>query len=120
MRWQHRSRLVDELSGLTERCPGHDRLWAQLMTALYRAGRQADASNAFVRARTVLIERFGLDPSPRLVETHRQVLANDIRLLGATASGPGVNGSRVGPVGTGHAGSHRLSACGDRVAVAGL
>jgi DNA-binding SARP family transcriptional activator len=72
--------LIDELTGLTEEYPGHDRWWAQLMVALYRAGRQADASDVFGRARTVLIERFGLDPSPRLVETHRQVLDNDIRL----------------------------------------
>lgn len=96
--------LVDELAGLTERYPGHDRLWAQLMIALYRAGRQADASEAFVRARTVLIERFGLHPSPRLVETHRQVLTNDIRLLGTTAGGPEMTGTWVG-----QAGSHRLS-----------
>jgi DNA-binding SARP family transcriptional activator/tetratricopeptide (TPR) repeat protein len=72
--------LVEELTGLTERHPGHERLWGQLMTALYRAGRQADALDTFARARTVLVERFGLDPSPRLVEVHRQVLANDSRL----------------------------------------
>ncbi|TDV40981.1 AfsR/SARP family transcriptional regulator [Actinophytocola oryzae] len=69
--------LVEELSALTERHPGHDRLWGHLMVALYRAGRQADALEVFVRARGVLAERFGLDPSPRLVEVHRQVLAND-------------------------------------------
>lgn len=72
--------LVEELTGLTERHPGHERLWGQLMTALYRAGRQADALDTFARARTVLVERFGLDPTPRLVEVHRQVLANDSRL----------------------------------------
>jgi DNA-binding SARP family transcriptional activator len=92
--------LVDELTALTGRYPGHDRLWAQLMIALYRAGRQADASEAFVRARTVLIERFGLHPSPRLVETHRQVLTNDIELLGTPAGGPRVNGTWVGPAGS--------------------
>lgn len=69
--------LVEELSALTERHPGHDRFWGQLMVALYRAGRQADALDVFVRARAVLADRFGLDPSPRLVEVHRQVLAND-------------------------------------------
>ncbi|MFL6124778.1 BTAD domain-containing putative transcriptional regulator, partial [Actinophytocola sp.] len=73
--------LIDELTGLTELYPGHDRWWAQLMVALYRAGRQADASTVFGRARAVLVERFGLDPSPRLVETHRQVLDNDVRLM---------------------------------------
>jgi DNA-binding SARP family transcriptional activator len=79
------SALIDELIGLTGRYPGHDRLWAQLMIALYRAGRQADASEVFVQARHVLIERFGLTPSPRLVETHRRVLDNDLRLMGAAA-----------------------------------
>jgi DNA-binding SARP family transcriptional activator/tetratricopeptide (TPR) repeat protein len=74
------SGLVEELTTLTLRHPGHDRLWAQLMIALYRAGRQADALDVFVRARTVLVERFGLDPSPRLIEIHRQVLENDPRL----------------------------------------
>ncbi|HET9140849.1 AfsR/SARP family transcriptional regulator, partial [Actinophytocola sp.] len=72
--------LVAELTGLTEQHPGHDRLWGQLMRALYRAGRQADALAAFARARTVLVERFGLDPSPALAEVHRQVLENDHRL----------------------------------------
>jgi len=79
--------LVAELTGLTEQHPGHDRLWGQLMRALYRAGRQADALEVFVRARTVLVERFGLDPSPTLVEIHRQVLENDDRLA-AVPSGP--------------------------------
>jgi DNA-binding SARP family transcriptional activator/tetratricopeptide (TPR) repeat protein len=72
--------LVAELAGLTEEHPGHDRLWGQLMLALYRAGRQAEALDVFVRARAVLVERFGLDPSPALVEVHRQVLENDDRL----------------------------------------
>jgi DNA-binding SARP family transcriptional activator len=78
--------LIDELTGLTELYPGHDRMWAQLMTALYRAGRQADASDVFVQARGLLVNLFGLNPSPRLVETHRQVLDNDIRLMGSTVN----------------------------------
>jgi DNA-binding SARP family transcriptional activator/tetratricopeptide (TPR) repeat protein len=72
--------LVEELTSLTEQHPGHDRLWGQLMIALHRSGRQADALNVFVRARTTLVERFGLDPSPQLTEIHRQVLDNDTRL----------------------------------------
>jgi DNA-binding SARP family transcriptional activator/tetratricopeptide (TPR) repeat protein len=74
--------LVEELTGLTERQPGRDRLWGQLMIALYRANRQADALDAFSRARAQLVERFGLDPSARLAEIHRQVLDGDPRLLG--------------------------------------
>jgi hypothetical protein len=55
------------------------------MIALYRAGRQADAVAAFTRARTVLVGRFGLDPSPQLTAIHRQLLDNDARLLAAPA-----------------------------------
>jgi DNA-binding SARP family transcriptional activator len=73
--------LVADLAGLTEQHPGHGRLWGQLMRALYQAGREADALAVFVRARAVLLEQFGLDPSPALVEIHRQVLENDNRLL---------------------------------------
>jgi DNA-binding SARP family transcriptional activator/tetratricopeptide (TPR) repeat protein len=80
--------LVAELTGLTEHHPGHDRLWGQLMRALYRAGRQADALEVFVRARTVLVERFGLDPSPTLVDIHRQVLENDDRLAATRVTPP--------------------------------
>ncbi|MFL6120764.1 BTAD domain-containing putative transcriptional regulator [Actinophytocola sp.] len=80
--------LIAELTGLTEQHPGHDRLWGQLMRALYRAGRQAEALEVFVRARTVLVERFGIDPSPTLVEIHRQVLENDDRLAAAPVTPP--------------------------------
>ncbi|UOX91099.1 tetratricopeptide repeat protein [Amycolatopsis sp. FBCC-B4732] len=73
--------LIGELTALSERHPGHERLWGQLMTALYRAGRQADALDAFSRARAVLVDQFGLDPSPRLAEIHRRILDNDVRLL---------------------------------------
>jgi DNA-binding SARP family transcriptional activator len=69
--------LVAELETLIERHPGHERLWGQLMTALYRAGRQADALQAFRRARTALDETSGVLPSPALVELHRQLLAQD-------------------------------------------
>ncbi|HWC83793.1 MAG TPA: BTAD domain-containing putative transcriptional regulator [Pseudonocardiaceae bacterium] len=79
--------VVGELFELTGRHPGHDRLWGQLMIALYRAGRQAEAVEAFLRARAALVEQSGLDPSPTLVGIHRQVLAHDPRLLAAKPSG---------------------------------
>jgi DNA-binding SARP family transcriptional activator len=75
--------LVGELTALSDRHPGHERLWGQLMTALYRAGRQADALDAFTRARAVLVDRFGLDPSPRLAGIHRRILDNDPTLFPA-------------------------------------
>jgi DNA-binding SARP family transcriptional activator/tetratricopeptide (TPR) repeat protein len=84
------SELVAELVELTTAHPGHERLWGQLMTVLYRAGRQADALAAFRRARRVLAESSGLTPTPALTEIHRQVLAQDSRLLAPrrTVAGP--------------------------------
>nr|WP_052684754.1 tetratricopeptide repeat protein [Lentzea aerocolonigenes] len=73
--------LVTELSDLTAAHPGHERLWGQLMTALYRAGRQAEALEAFQRARRRLVEHVGVEPSPALAEIQERVLAHDPRLL---------------------------------------
>jgi tetratricopeptide (TPR) repeat protein len=75
------SGLIAELEALTGRHAGHERLWQQLMTALYRAGRQADALAAYQRARQMLIEEAGLEPSPALATVHQQILAHDPRLL---------------------------------------
>jgi DNA-binding SARP family transcriptional activator len=86
--------LIAELEGLTARHPGHERLWGQLMTALYRAGRQTDALRAFQRAREMLIEESGLEPSPALSEIQRQVLAQDSRLFPARTAAPGSSAAR--------------------------
>jgi DNA-binding SARP family transcriptional activator/tetratricopeptide (TPR) repeat protein len=73
--------LIAELEGLTAAHPEHERLWGQLMTALYRAGRQADALKAFRTARRLLVHDSGVEPSPLLTEIHRRILAQDPRLL---------------------------------------
>ncbi|KDN22389.1 AfsR/SARP family transcriptional regulator [Amycolatopsis rifamycinica] len=78
--------LIAELEALTAAFPGHERLWAQLMTALYRAGRQSDALEAFRRARHGLITAAGVEPSPVLARVHRRVLAHDPALLAARAT----------------------------------
>ncbi len=78
--------LIAELEALTTAFPGHERLWAQLMTALYRAGRQSDALEAFRRARHGLITASGVEPSPVLAQVHRQVLAHHPALLATRAA----------------------------------
>jgi DNA-binding SARP family transcriptional activator len=78
--------LIAELEALTAAYPGHERLWAQLMTVLYRAGRQGDALEAFRRARHGLITASGVEPSPALTQVHRRVLAHDPALLAARAA----------------------------------
>jgi DNA-binding SARP family transcriptional activator len=60
---RHRE-LVAELDGLVRDHPLRERVWAQLMLALYRSGRQADALLAYQRARSVLVEELGIDPGP--------------------------------------------------------
>jgi DNA-binding SARP family transcriptional activator len=83
--------LVAELEDLTAKQPGHERLCGQLMTALYRSGRQTDALTAFRRARRALAEGAGLEPSPLLTDVHRQILAQDPGLLASrSATAPDV------------------------------
>ena len=76
---RHRE-VVGELEALVAAHPLRERLWAQLMLALYRSGRQADALAAFQRARDRLVEELGVDPGAELRELEAQVLAQDARL----------------------------------------
>jgi predicted ATPase/DNA-binding SARP family transcriptional activator len=76
---RHRQ-LVAELEALVADYPLRERLWAALMLALYRVGRQADALAAYQRARTVLGEELGLEPSVELRELEEQILLHDAAL----------------------------------------
>jgi len=69
--------LVPELERLVTTHPLRERLYAQLMLALYRSGRQADALHVFRRAQTRLGEQLGLEPGPQLRQLERQVLTQD-------------------------------------------
>jgi WD40 repeat protein/DNA-binding SARP family transcriptional activator len=73
---RHRE-LVAELEGLVREQPLRERLWAQLMLALYRSGRQADALLAYQRARSVLVEELGIDPGAELRGLQAAILAQD-------------------------------------------
>jgi predicted ATPase/DNA-binding SARP family transcriptional activator len=72
--------LVGELSGLVNEHPLRERLQAQLLLALYRSGRQADALRAFSRARAVLVDELGIDPGPDLRRLEQQILDQDPEL----------------------------------------
>lgn len=69
--------LVSELSGLVRHHPLRERLRGQLILALYRSGRQADALEAYRETRQMLDEELGLEPTPALRELERAILRHD-------------------------------------------
>jgi DNA-binding SARP family transcriptional activator len=69
--------LVPELEVLVARHPLRECLRAQLMLALYRSGRQADALAAYRDARRVLVEELGIEPGAELQRLERQILGHD-------------------------------------------
>lgn len=69
--------LIGELYALTSEHPLRERLSAQLMTALYRDGRQADALAAYRAARERLVEEIGIEPGPELKALEARILAQD-------------------------------------------
>jgi DNA-binding SARP family transcriptional activator len=78
--------VVGELQGLVAEHPLRERLWGQLMRALYYGGRRADAGRVYQEARAALLEQ-GFEPSPELRELQRQILNDELprpRLVAAS------------------------------------
>src|SRR5262245_2019119 len=71
------STVVSELEALTAQYPLRERMWANLMLALYRLGRQAEALAVFQRGRGVLADELGAEPSQELQYLHEQILRQD-------------------------------------------
>ena len=74
------AQLVPELEALVADEPYRERPRAQLMLALYRSGRQADALAAYRTARRTLAEELGLEPGVELRELEAAILRQDVGL----------------------------------------
>ena len=101
--------VVGELEELTERHPLREGLWSSLVTALYRAGRQADALAAYARVRRRLVEDLGVDPGPGLRRLEEEILAQSASLAGLEP-GPDRRPGNLPPVGPGLVGRATESA----------
>ena len=72
--------VLGELEALVAEHPLRERLWATLMLALHRSGRQPDALAAYHKLRQQLADELGLDPSPELARLHDAILRRDASL----------------------------------------
>ncbi|HEV7162247.1 MAG TPA: BTAD domain-containing putative transcriptional regulator, partial [Solirubrobacteraceae bacterium] len=72
--------LVGELETLVDEHPSRERLHAQLMLALYRCGRQADALAAYQSARRVLVEQLAIEPGAPLRQLEQAILRQETSL----------------------------------------
>jgi predicted ATPase/DNA-binding SARP family transcriptional activator len=73
----HHEAVIAELEVLVTESPLRERLWGQLMLALYRSGRQVEALRAYQRIKEHLADELGLDPGPELTRLERLVLEHD-------------------------------------------
>jgi DNA-binding SARP family transcriptional activator len=97
--------LVPELTRLIGEFPLREALRAQLMIALHRSGRQAEALAAFREARAYLLDEFGIEPGERLQETHRRVLRGDSFAPAARPLPSAVSSSTAAPEGASESGA---------------
>jgi transcriptional activator/SIR2-like protein len=83
----HHDELVAELESLVAEYPLRERLRGQLMLALYRSGRQAEALQAYHNARRTLVDDLGIEPSRELQDLNGAILRQE-RWLKPTAASP--------------------------------
>jgi YVTN family beta-propeller protein len=103
--------LIGELTAAVGRNPLRDRLRAQLMLALYRCGRQAEALDAYQEFRRTLSQELGLDPGPGLQRLELAILARDASLdppgIAAEPAGAHPTGASATPPSTSRPPGHR-------------
>jgi DNA-binding SARP family transcriptional activator/Tfp pilus assembly protein PilF len=90
--------LVPQLQDLVRQHPLREHNHAQLMVALYRCGRQAEALTVYQRARDVLVTELGVEPGPSLQDLHQRILSADPALaVTESARPPEAEPQRVTP-----------------------
>jgi WD40 repeat protein/DNA-binding SARP family transcriptional activator len=80
------ARVAADAERLLAEHPLRERLWAIQMLALYRSGRQSEALRSFSRARQILSEELGIEPSRELQVLEQQILEQDRSLSDSTAA----------------------------------
>ncbi|KZM68687.1 AfsR/SARP family transcriptional regulator [Nocardia terpenica] len=80
--------VIAELQPLAAEHPLREQTRELLMTALYHAGRQAEALEVYADTRRVLIDRLGIEPGPRLTELHQQILRAELAPLRPAIAAP--------------------------------
>ena len=88
--------LVAELEGHVKENPLRERPRGQLMLALYRSGRQAEALQVYQETRRVLVEELGIEPTPALQELHASILRQESALQPHAV--PGAREDRLGEI----------------------
>jgi DNA-binding SARP family transcriptional activator/tetratricopeptide (TPR) repeat protein len=87
--------VVGELQAILAEHPLRERLCVQLMIALYRSGRQAEASEVYQRTRQRLVEELGMEPGPTLQRVLKQILNQDPALAAESAQEVAVSPTKV-------------------------
>lgn len=106
----HTENVLPLLERMCTEHPLREGYRAQLITAYYGSGRQADALSAYQAFRAELADELGLDPSPRLVELEHRILVQDPALLVPRPRGEPLHGYQVGErLGTGRDGVVRAA-----------
>lgn len=100
--------LIGEMTALTIKQPTREHLTAQLMVALYRCGRQADALDAYDRIRVQLATTLGLQPGPALKALQLQILRHNRTLGSATTDRQRLAASQTARARITHIGWERL------------
>ena len=88
--------LVGELENVVRESPLRERPRGQLMLALYRSGRQAEALQAYQETRRMLVDELGIEPTPALQELHASILRQESALQPQAV--PGAGEDRLGEV----------------------